>query len=104
MHHLAVDHFHLMCRGCPRIATVIINLKNHCSDSAGWSEQIEFRTPPAGGSDELKFLAYGDMGKAPRDAAVEHYIQVGQFEVADRDTQNFLNKIFEVFFFWSKFQ
>lgn len=47
------------------------------SDSAGWSEQIQFRTPPAGGSDELKFVAYGDMGKAPRDPSVEHYIQVG---------------------------
>ncbi|KAK9282724.1 hypothetical protein L1049_010944 [Liquidambar formosana] len=44
-------------------------------DSVGWSDQIQFRTPPAGGSDELKFLAFGDMGKAPRDASVEHYIQ-----------------------------
>lgn len=47
-----------------------------CSDSAGWSDQIQFKTPPAGGSDELKFLAFGDMGKAPKDASVEHYIQV----------------------------
>ncbi|KAK9283328.1 hypothetical protein L1049_011567 [Liquidambar formosana] len=46
------------------------------SDSVGWSNQIQFRTPPAGGSDELKFLAFGDMGKAPRDASVEHYIQI----------------------------
>lgn len=50
--------------------------KKKCSDSVGWSDQIQFKTPPAGGSDELKFLAYGDMGKAPRDISVEHYIQV----------------------------
>lgn len=50
--------------------------KKKCSDSVGWSDQIQFKTPPAGGSDELKFLAYGDMGKAPRDVSVEHYIQV----------------------------
>ena len=37
---------------------------------------LEFRTPPAGGSDGLKFIAFGDMGKAPRDNSVEHYIQV----------------------------
>jgi hypothetical protein len=46
------------------------------SDSVGWSDRFQFRTPPAGGSDELNFLVYGDMGKAPRDASVEHYIQV----------------------------
>lgn len=37
---------------------------------------MTLKTPPAGGSDELKFLAYGDMGKAPLDSSVEHYIQV----------------------------
>lgn len=37
---------------------------------------MKLRTPPAYGSDELKFLAYGDMGKAPLDSSVEHYIQV----------------------------
>lgn len=47
-----------------------------CSNSAGWSAKINFKTPPSGGSEELKFLAFGDMGKAPRDASVEHYIQV----------------------------
>lgn len=47
-----------------------------CSDTAGWSDKITFKTPPAGGSDEIKFAAFGDMGKAPRDASVEHYIQV----------------------------
>lgn len=50
--------------------------KINCSDSVGWSNEIQFRTPPAGGSDELKFLAFGDMGKAPRDGSTEHYIQV----------------------------
>ncbi|KAJ0095953.1 hypothetical protein Patl1_17051 [Pistacia atlantica] len=43
--------------------------------------RIQFQTPPAGGSDELKFLAFGDMGKAPRDASVEHYIQPGSLSV-----------------------
>uniref|UniRef100_A0A2N9EWH6 Purple acid phosphatase n=2 Tax=Fagus sylvatica TaxID=28930 RepID=A0A2N9EWH6_FAGSY len=51
------------------------------SNSAGWSKQIQFRTPPAGGSDELKFVAYGDMGKAPRDSSAEHYIQPGSLSV-----------------------
>lgn len=50
-----------------------------CSDSVGWSNEIQFRTPPAGGSDELKFIIFGDMGKAPRDNSTEHYIQVGSF-------------------------
>ncbi|KAJ4979818.1 hypothetical protein NE237_010598 [Protea cynaroides] len=53
------------------------------SDSVGWSDQIQFQTPPAGGSAELKFLAYGDMGKAPKDASVEHYIQPGSTSVVD---------------------
>ncbi|KAG8388806.1 hypothetical protein BUALT_Bualt02G0163400 [Buddleja alternifolia] len=51
------------------------------SDSAGWSNQIKFKTPPAGGSDELKFVAYGDMGKAPLDSSVEHFIQPGSVTV-----------------------
>ncbi|KAI5596132.1 hypothetical protein BDE02_03G186400 [Populus trichocarpa] len=51
------------------------------SDSVGWSDKIQFRTPPAGGSDELKFLAFGDMGKAPLDPSVEHYIQPGSLSV-----------------------
>ncbi|KAL0435148.1 UNVERIFIED_CONTAM: hypothetical protein Sradi_0222700 [Sesamum radiatum] len=45
------------------------------SDSVGWSDEVTFRTPPAGGSNQLTFLAYGDMGKAPLDSSVEHYIQ-----------------------------
>ncbi|XP_048330082.2 probable inactive purple acid phosphatase 27 [Ziziphus jujuba] len=51
------------------------------SDSVGWSSEIQFKTPPAGGSEELKFLAYGDMGKAPRDESAEHYIQPGSLSV-----------------------
>ena len=46
------------------------------SDSVGWSDEMKLRTPPPSGSDDLKFLAYGDMGKAPLDSSVEHYIQV----------------------------
>ncbi|KAL5543670.1 hypothetical protein UlMin_007454 [Ulmus minor] len=53
------------------------------SDLVGWSDQIQFKTPPAGGSDELTFLAFGDMGKAPRDAALEHYIQPGSISVVE---------------------
>ncbi|KAL9273356.1 putative inactive purple acid phosphatase 27 [Drosera capensis] len=53
------------------------------SDYAGWSDQLEFRTPPAGGSDEVRIIAYGDMGKAPRDSSIEHYIQPGSISVTD---------------------
>ena len=42
----------------------------------GWSDRVKFKTPPAAGSDELSFVIYGDMGKAPLDPSVEHYIQV----------------------------
>ncbi|KAK4592122.1 hypothetical protein RGQ29_016566 [Quercus rubra] len=70
------------------------------SDSAGWSEQIQFRTPPAGGSDELKFVAYGDMGKAPRDPSVEHYIQPGSLSVinaiADEVNSNNIDSVFHI--------
>ncbi|KAL1558743.1 putative inactive purple acid phosphatase 27 [Salvia divinorum] len=51
------------------------------SDSVGWSDEMKLRTPPASGSDELKFLAIGDMGKAPLDSSVEHYIQPGSVSV-----------------------
>ncbi|XP_042515791.1 probable inactive purple acid phosphatase 27 [Macadamia integrifolia] len=57
------------------------------SDSVGWSDQIQFQTPPAGGSSELKFLSFGDMGKAPRDASIEHYIQPGSISVTDAMAQ-----------------
>ncbi|KAE8038330.1 hypothetical protein FH972_010853 [Carpinus fangiana] len=70
------------------------------SDSAGWSEQIQFRTPPAGGSDELRFIAYGDMGKAPRDASAEHFIQPGSLSVidgiADEVDSNKVDSIFHI--------
>lgn len=61
---------------CSHIRVVLMMLLLYPSDSAGWSKQVQFRTPPAGGSKELKFLAFGDMGKAPLDDSVEHYIQV----------------------------
>ncbi|GJX98887.1 zinc finger, CCHC-type containing protein [Tanacetum coccineum] len=44
---------------------------------------------PRGGSNELKFLTFGEMGKAPRDASVEHYIQPGSIAV----TQAMANEI-----------
>ncbi|XP_065865480.1 nucleotide pyrophosphatase/phosphodiesterase-like [Euphorbia lathyris] len=54
------------------------------SDSIGWSNYSEFRTPPAPrGSNEVKFLAFGDMGKAPLDSSVEHYIQPGSISVIE---------------------
>ncbi|XP_020400973.1 probable inactive purple acid phosphatase 27 [Zea mays] len=53
-----------------------------CSDSVGWSDTVKFRTAPAAGSDELSFVIYGDMGKAPLGPSVEHYIQPGSVSVA----------------------
>ncbi|XP_068661164.1 probable inactive purple acid phosphatase 27 [Aristolochia californica] len=53
------------------------------SDSVGWSDEIKFKTPPAGGSEELRFLAFGDMGKAPRDDSAEHFIQPGSISVVE---------------------
>lgn len=46
------------------------------SELAGWSDEMELKTPPAGGSAELTCIIYGDMGKAPLDKSLEHYIQV----------------------------
>ncbi|KAG9443632.1 hypothetical protein H6P81_014972 [Aristolochia fimbriata] len=57
------------------------------SDSVGWSDQIKFKTPPASGAGDLQFLAYGDMGKAPRDLSVEHFIQPGSISVAKALTE-----------------
>jgi hypothetical protein len=51
------------------------------SDSVSWSDPIQFKTPPAVGSDDFKFIAYGDMGKAPLDPSLEHYIQPGSLSV-----------------------
>ncbi|KAL9262593.1 putative inactive purple acid phosphatase 27 [Drosera capensis] len=56
------------------------------SDLAGWSDQIQFHTPPAGGSNELNFLAYGDIGKASLDESVEHHIQPGSISVVEAMT------------------
>ncbi|KAL5219707.1 hypothetical protein ABZP36_024420 [Zizania latifolia] len=52
------------------------------SDAVGWSDTIKFRTPPAAGSGEVSFVIFGDMGKAPLDPSVEHYIQPGSTSVA----------------------
>lgn len=80
---ILVDHFiinQLMMRGCFMISKRC-NIIIICSDLVGWSSRIEFKTPPAAGSEELHFLIYGDMGKAPLDPSVEHYIQVTSFLV-----------------------
>ncbi|KAB1216264.1 putative inactive purple acid phosphatase 27 [Morella rubra] len=70
------------------------------SDSMGWSNQIQFQTPPAGGSDAVYFIAYGDMGKAPLDASAEHYIQPGSISVinavADEVNSGNVNSIFHI--------
>ncbi|XP_010931589.1 probable inactive purple acid phosphatase 27 [Elaeis guineensis] len=71
------------------------------SDSVGWSsDQIEFKTPPAAGSDELKFIAYGDMGKAPLDPSAEHYIQPGSLSVtralADEVASGNIDSVFHI--------
>ncbi|KAH1141050.1 hypothetical protein GLYMA_12G012000v4 [Glycine max] len=66
----------------------------------GWSEQIKFSTPPAGGSDELRFIAFGDMGKTPLDASEEHYIQPGALSVikaiANDVNSNNVNSVFHI--------
>ncbi|TYH89920.1 hypothetical protein ES332_A13G015700v1 [Gossypium tomentosum] len=61
------------------------------SDAVGWSAEIQIRTPPAGGSDELKFLVFGDMGKAPLDSSAEHYIQPGSISVIKGMTEEVEN-------------
>ncbi|KAI4333044.1 hypothetical protein L6164_017899 [Bauhinia variegata] len=70
------------------------------SDTVGWSEQVQFSTPPAGGSDELRFVAFGDMGKTPLDASTEHYIQPGALSVIkaiskDVDSKN-VDSVFHI--------
>ncbi|CAJ1934157.1 unnamed protein product [Sphenostylis stenocarpa] len=70
------------------------------SDSVGWSKQIMFSTPPVGGSDELRFIAFGDMGKTPLDASEEHYIQPGALSVikaiANDVNSNKINSVFHI--------
>ncbi|KAF3330730.1 putative inactive purple acid phosphatase 27 [Carex littledalei] len=61
------------------------------SDLVGWSKTIKFKTPPVGGSNESRFIVYGDMGKAPLDPSVEHYIQPGSISVTSA-----INRIIEV--------
>ncbi|KAJ4796151.1 Purple acid phosphatase [Rhynchospora pubera] len=61
------------------------------SDLVGWSNMTQFKTPPASGSDELRFIVYGDMGKAPLDPSVEHYIQPGSISVTSA-----INKVLAV--------
>ncbi|GMI84926.1 ARABIDOPSIS THALIANA PURPLE ACID PHOSPHATASE 27, purple acid phosphatase 27 [Hibiscus trionum] len=75
----------------------IFNYK-YGSDAVGWSDEIEFRTPPAGGSDELKFLIFGDMGKAPLDASTEHYIQPGSVSVVKAMVEEMKNGIIDSIF------
>ncbi|RDX65525.1 putative inactive purple acid phosphatase 27, partial [Mucuna pruriens] len=70
------------------------------SGSVGWSKQIQFATPPAGGSDELRFITFGDMGKTPLDASREHYIQPGALSVIKAITNdvnsNNINSVFHI--------
>ncbi|KAL9424327.1 hypothetical protein AB3S75_036251 [Citrus x aurantiifolia] len=72
------------------------------SDLVGWSDKIQFKTPPAGGSSEevLRFLTYGDMGKAPLDDSAEHYIQPGSLSVikamADEVDNGSVDSIFHI--------
>ena len=73
----------------------------------GWSDTIKFRTPPAAGSNELSFVIYGDMGKAPLDPSVEHYIQVGEIVASKQERlhtilQHHIGLFFLVYFvFWN---
>ena len=46
------------------------------SEKAGWSKRNKFRTPPAAGDSEVKFIMLSDMGKNERDSSNEHYLQV----------------------------
>ncbi|XP_057849603.2 probable inactive purple acid phosphatase 27 isoform X2 [Cryptomeria japonica] len=57
------------------------------SDNVGWSDPVQFSTPPAAGASHIKFLAFGDMGKAPLDASDEHYIQPGSLGVIKAMTE-----------------
>ena len=68
-----MDVRNILTTKCSQILSLCL-----CSDSVGWSDTNKFRTPPAAGSDETSFVIYGDMGKAPLDPSVEHYIQVVQ--------------------------
>ncbi|KAJ4798043.1 Purple acid phosphatase [Rhynchospora pubera] len=58
------------------------------SASVGWSSTLSFKTPPASGATNLTFAVYGDMGKAPLDQSVEHYIQPGSTSVTSAITRD----------------
>ncbi|KAK0581457.1 hypothetical protein LWI29_014012 [Acer saccharum] len=77
-----------------------ISYYRYGSDSVGWSDKIQFKTPAAGGSDELKFLAFVDMEKAPLDASVEHFLQPGSLSVtkamADEVDNGNVDSIFHI--------
>ncbi|KAK1552177.1 hypothetical protein Q3G72_011887 [Acer saccharum] len=77
-----------------------ISYYRYGSDSVGWSDKIQFKTPPGGGSDELKFLAFGDMGKAPLDASAERFVQPGSLSVtkamADEVNNGNVDSIFHI--------
>ncbi|KAG0567487.1 hypothetical protein M758_7G139800 [Ceratodon purpureus] len=53
------------------------------SEKAGWSKRNKFRTPPAAGDSEVKFIMLSDMGKNERDSSNEHYLQEGALDVID---------------------
>ncbi|MCO5560917.1 hypothetical protein L7F22_014537 [Adiantum nelumboides] len=53
------------------------------SNEAGWSSGGILKTAPSTGSSNLSFIAYGDMGKAPRDNSTEHFIQPGSLSVIE---------------------
>ncbi|XP_038690624.1 probable inactive purple acid phosphatase 27 isoform X1 [Tripterygium wilfordii] len=53
------------------------------SNHAGWSEYVTMRPPPAAGSDVLRFLAFGDMGKGRHDNSIEHFNQPGSISVVE---------------------
>lgn len=65
-------------------------LYTYGSDLTGWSSRAQFSTPPSGGTSEVQFLAFGDMGQAPRDASDEHYIQPGSLGVIEAITEKVL--------------
>ncbi|CAN6444135.1 unnamed protein product [Victoria cruziana] len=71
------------------------------SDSVGWSTEAGFHTPPAGGSNhDLVFIAFGDMGTAPLDLSVTHYMQPGSLTVvaavADEIASGRVDSVFHI--------
>ncbi|KAL2649881.1 hypothetical protein R1flu_018009 [Riccia fluitans] len=56
------------------------------SQTVGFSANATFSTPPASGSDRVRLIIFGDMGKAERDGSLIHYIQPGSIPVVDAIT------------------